>query len=138
MKLLIATICYCSLLLATEAYASCGNSENNFCRVKIVKVYDGDTFYVDIPKLHPLFGKRLGIRVFGVDTPELRGGSEYEKQMAKKAKAFTHNFLSGNKKVDLKECVRGKYFRIVCKVYANDKSLSEELINNSLAVPYKE
>ena len=138
MKLLIATICYCSLLFATEAYAKCGNKVNTFCQVKLNDIYDGDTFYVDIPKLHTLFGVRLGVRVKGVDTPEIRGGSKFEKWMAKKAKKFTWDFLSAAKRVDLKNCERGKYFRIACEVFADDKSLAKALIDNSLAVPYKE
>ena len=138
MKLLIATICYCSLLFATEAYSKCGNKVNDFCQAKVVGVYDGDTFYVNINKVHPLFGEKLGVRVWGVDTPEIRGGSDYEKAMAKKAKDFTKKFLDSAKRVDLVECVRGKYFRIVCKVLADGNSLSEALIKESLAIPYLE
>lgn len=124
-------------LFSLGLYAQdCGNKTNNFCQVKATSVYDGDTFYVDIPKLHSLFGKKLGIRVAKVDTPELRGGSQYEKYMAKKAKEFTVNAVLNAKRVDLRNCVKGKYFRIVCDVIYDGKNLSEELINNKLAVPY--
>lgn len=126
------------LLLSHLASANCGNKSNDFCQVKPTRVYDGDTFYVDIAKLHTLFGKGLGIRVKGVDTPELRGGSAYEKAMAQKAKAFTTEAIMNAKRIDLTDCTRGKYFRIVCHVVYDGKSLTEELINNKLAVPYAE
>lgn len=125
------------VLFPNLVFANCGN-DNNFCQVKPTRVYDGDTFYVDIPKLHPLFGKGLGIRVYGVDTPELRGKSAYEKAMAQKAKEFTVNAVMKAKRVDLMDCVKGKYFRIVCKVKYDGKDLSEELINAKLAVKYME
>ena len=39
---------------------------------QVVDVYDGDTFKIDLPSMHPLFGDDLSIRLFGVDTPEMR------------------------------------------------------------------
>lgn len=133
MKLLIII-----LIMSFNVIAKCGNSSKNFCNVKVLSVYDGDTFFVHIPKVHPLFGERLGVRVFGIDTPELRGGSNYEKAMAKKAKEFTKDMLDNAKKVDLNDCVKGKYFRIVCSIKCDDKDLGQELIKNKLAVPYNE
>ena len=38
---------------------------------QIVDVYDGDTFKIDLPSQHPLFGDDLSIRVLGIDTPEI-------------------------------------------------------------------
>jgi endonuclease YncB( thermonuclease family) len=132
---LIVLLCY---TFAFNLYAEdCGNKTPNFCQAKLVSVYDGDTFKVTIPKLHKLFGEKLSIRVKGVDTPELRG-SEYEKAMGKKAKAFTKSFLESAKRIDLKNCVRGKYFRIVCDVYADGKNLTKELIKNDLGIVYPE
>lgn len=131
-------IIVCLLVMPLMSWAKCGNKGNNFCQVKATRVYDGDTFFINIPKIHTLFGVDLGVRVYGVDTPELRGGSAYEKTMAKKAKAFTADAVMKAKRVDLVECKKGKYFRIVCKVIYDGKNLSEELIKNSLAVKYME
>ena len=116
---------------------NCGNKSNQFCQVKVVGLYDGDTFYVDIPKIHTLFGKRLGIRVLGIDTPELRGGTVETKAQGQLAKYFTKNLLDNAKRVDLKDCVKGKYFRIVCDVWIdNSVNLTQELLKANLGVPY--
>jgi len=114
-----------SMLIAYSANASgladwlggCGGKVNNFCQVKVERVYDGDTFFVNIPKVHSLFGKTLGIRVKGIDTPELRGGTKESKARGILARDFAANLLKKAKRVDLKDCTRGKFFRIVCDVY---------------------
>jgi endonuclease YncB( thermonuclease family) len=49
---------------------------------KVISVYDGDTFRVDIDSLPPIVGKNIPIRVNGVDTPEIRGKCQYEKNLA--------------------------------------------------------
>ena len=52
---------------------------------QIVDVYDGDTFKIDLLNMHPLFGKEIAIRLFGVDTPEMKGTSDEVKALAKEA-----------------------------------------------------
>ena len=49
---------------------------------KVISVYDGDTFRVNIDSLPPIVGKNIPIRVNGVDTPEIRGKCQYEKNLA--------------------------------------------------------
>ena len=44
---------------------------------KVISVYDGDTFRVNIASLPPIVGKNIAIRVNGVDTPEIRGKCQY-------------------------------------------------------------
>ena len=55
---------------------------------KVISVYDGDTFRVDINSLPPIVGKNIPIRVNGVDTPEIRGKCQYEKDLALEARDF--------------------------------------------------
>ena len=43
---------------------------------QIVEVYDGDTFKIDLPSQHPLFGDDISVRVLGSETPELKGLSD--------------------------------------------------------------
>ena len=79
---------------------------------KIVSVYDGDTFRVDVGQpvgTHPLFTKNIPIRLKGVDTPELRGKCSREVILAKEAKALTEDFLRSHRVV-LTDLSRGKYF----------------------------
>lgn len=99
-------------------------------------IYDGDTFKVDIDGWPDVIGQSIGIRVNGVDTPEMRGKCDYEKALAREAKKHTASFLRNASKVELRNMQRGKYFRIVADVYANGKSLSESLLKAGLAKPY--
>ena len=113
-----------------------GYEIGNFEQVTLRSVYDGDTFYVNIvPCGISVFCERIPIRVRGVDCPEIKGGSAETKALAKQAKAFTKNFLKGGEIV-LLNCGRDKYFRLLCDVQVNGKSLGEELIKAGHAVPY--
>ena len=49
---------------------------------KVISVYDGDTFRVNIDSLPPLVGKNIPIRLKGVDTPEIQGKCQYERNLA--------------------------------------------------------
>ena len=40
---------------------------------RIIGVYDGDTFRVDIDELSDIVGKNIAIRILGIDTPEIKG-----------------------------------------------------------------
>ena len=103
----------------------------------IVSIYDGDTFKVNINSYPPIIGKKMSIRLNGIDTPEIRGSKcKKEKQLAYKAKRLTVNTLRNAKVIELRNIQRGKYFRIVADVYVDDKSLADILISNKLAVSY--
>jgi len=103
---------------------------------KVISVYDGDTFRVDIDSLPPIVGKNIPIRLNGVDTPEIRGKCEYEKDLALKARDFVRNKLANAKKIKLTKLQRGKYFRVVADVYLDGVSLEQELLENKLAYKY--
>jgi endonuclease YncB( thermonuclease family) len=103
---------------------------------QIVEVYDGDTFKIDLPSQHPLFGADLAIRVFGIDTPEIRGTSEEVKALAYKAKNRTQELLSNAKTIELKNPQRGKYFRVAAEVWIDGESLGEKLKDEGLAKEY--
>jgi endonuclease YncB( thermonuclease family) len=103
---------------------------------EVTSVYDGDTFRVNISGIHTLIGERIGIRVAGIDTPEMRGKCDKEKQLARKAKQYTVAFLRNAKKIELRNVKRGKYFRIVADVYADGISLTDALIHYNLGVTY--
>lgn len=111
---------------------------DDYLRVERVNsVYDGDTFRVDIKGVHPLLGQNISIRVAGVDTPEIRGECEREKVLAQQAKLITVDFLKRHKgSVVLVNPKRGKYFRIVADVWAENESLKEKLLSARLAYPY--
>lgn len=102
---------------------------------KVRSTYDGDTFRVDLNCSTPFFCEDTSIRVIGIDTPEIKGKSLREIELAKQAKAFTKAFLKNSPK--LVNCSKDKYFRLDCYVIDKDgKSLSQELINSHLGVAY--
>jgi endonuclease YncB( thermonuclease family) len=121
-----------------EETAPVASDENVFILSpdQIVSVYDGDTFKIDLPSLHPLFGDALSIRLFGVDTPEMRGTTEEVKALAMKAQKVTRKALAEASKIELRNPQRGKYFRIVSEVWIDGESLADMLRASGLAKDY--
>ena len=103
---------------------------------KVISVYDGDTFRVDIASLPPIVGKNIAIRVNGVDTPEIRGKCLYEKNLALKARDFVRGKLANAKEIKLTNLQRGKYFRVIANVVVDGVNLEQELLDNKLAYRY--
>ena len=103
---------------------------------KVISVYDGDTFRVDIDSLPPIVGKNIPIRLNGVDTPEIQGKCQYEKDLALIARDFVRNKLANAKEIKLTKLQRGKYFRVVADVMIDGLSLEQELLENKLAYKY--
>ena len=103
---------------------------------KVINVYDGDTFRVNIDSLPPIVGKNIAIRVNGVDTPEIRGKCQYEKNLALEARDFVRGRLANAKEIKLINLQRGKYFRVVANVVVDGVSLERELLDKELAYKY--
>jgi len=106
---------------------------------KVISVYDGDTFRADLisPKGIPnIIGKNMGIRLNGIDTPEMRGTSQRLKSIAIKAKNHSTKRLTEANVIILKNVQRGMYFRIVAEVEIDGVSLNQELIDLEYARPY--
>jgi micrococcal nuclease len=91
----------------------CFHSANSFRCVKVVEVYDGDTIFIDLPDQHPLFGKRMGVRILGIDTPEIRTKNSCEKQKAQKAKKILQDVIEKATRVDIVDIKKDKFFRIL-------------------------
>ena len=56
---------------------------------EVINVYDGDTFRVNIDEFPPIIGENIAIRILGIDTPEIKGNCQRERQLAIKARDFT-------------------------------------------------
>jgi endonuclease YncB( thermonuclease family) len=98
--------------------------------------YDGDTIYVAIPGL-PDEIANMSVRVRGVDTPEMRGQCESEKQLAQMARDYARQRLKAAKSVQFCEPEWGRYGgRVVASVRIDGSPLDLELINQGLARPY--
>ena len=116
-------------VLLAETY---GNVEN----VKVISVYDGDTLKCTIQDYPDIVGKKIGVRIYGIDTPEIRGKSKEEKELAIKARDFVKDRFKNAKKIELRNMRRGKYFRILADVYVDGVSIGGLLIKEGLARPY--
>ena len=130
-KLLLLFICFLGVFTA-QAAPEYGTAIVS----KVISVYDGDTFRVDIDSLPPIVGKNIPIRLNGIDTPEIRGKCQYEKDLALKARDFVRNKLVNAKEIKLTKLQRGKYFRVVADVMIDGVSLEQELLDNELAYKY--
>ena len=115
---------------------NCVHTENTFRCVEFVKNYDGDTVTFNIKNVHWLIGKEIPIRVYGIDTAEIRTKNKCEGRSALLAKKMVNNFLRKASYIELRNVRRGKYFRIVADVYANNQSLAEYLLKYHMAVRY--
>jgi endonuclease YncB( thermonuclease family) len=96
---------------------------------KVATVHDGDTFEVIIPDLPPKL-QRVGIRVRGVDTPEMAGRAKCmtERIMANQAREFTIAFL-GYGNLQLEDLAWDKHGgRIDTQVLVDGKDLAPALI----------
>lgn len=115
---------------------ACSHSVTSFRCVKVVEVYDGDTIFIDLPDQHPLFGKRMGVRILGIDTPEIRTKNSCEKQKAQKAKKILQDVIAKATRVDIVDVKKDKFFRILGTVLVDGKPVTDVLIKSNLAFPY--
>ncbi len=129
--MVICVMCLFPVLLTAQET----DLAQNFNKVSLASVYDGDTFRVHLSCKYGVFCKTIPIRVRGVDCPEIKGGSAETKALAKKAKAFSKDFLTSGK-ILLRNYGRDKYFRLLCDVKVNGKNLGEELLKAGHAIPY--
>jgi endonuclease YncB( thermonuclease family) len=104
---------------------------------KVVKVYDGDTFTL-AAKLPNTSGPvyRFTVRLNGIDTPEIKGKTATEKELAKRARDAL-NAVIMNKIVVLKNVATEKYGRLLADVYVDETfCVNEYMITNKFAVKY--
>jgi micrococcal nuclease len=98
--------------------------------------YDGDTCYVTVPSL-PEELQSMSIRILGIDTPEIRGECETEKELAKKARELANSLFRSATVIEFKDIDWDKYGgRILTNVYLDGQLYSEKLIASGLAKPY--
>lgn len=79
----------------------CAHTVTSFNCVKVVEVYDGDTIFINLPDQHPQFGKRMGVRISGIGTPEIRTKNACEKRKGQKAKKVLENIIARANRVDV-------------------------------------
>lgn len=108
-----------------------------------ISVYDGDT--ITIVKQFSCDGEppkyyKYSVRLYGIDTPELRTKNAVEKKYAIMAKNAVIELIL-NKMVELEDISYDKYGRILAKVFVTDErgfkiNISEKLVEMRLAKRY--
>ncbi len=127
------------LFVGAQAFATegdCVHTPTSFNCVEFLHNYDGDTITTNIPSVHPLIGHQITVRVFGIDAPEMETTNACERRMAIKARDEALRFLQNGHRIDLKNVMRDKYFRVLADVQVDGQSLAQHLIDENLAVPY--
>lgn len=115
-----------------------------------LKNYDGDTIDFFISKTFDFgFGIKVGasysikVRLYGIDTPEIKSKDEKEKQKAYEAKEYVESVLTIAESIQVNtfKDKTGKYGRYLATVLytIDDESycLNEELVKRGLAVEKK-
>ena len=104
---------------------------------RVIKVYDGDTITIasKVPGLNnsPIY--KFSVRLNGIDTPEIKGKNEDEKEIAIKARDALSERIMG-KDIILKNVQTEKYGRLLCEIYLDTENLNQWMINKKYALPY--
>ncbi len=129
-KLLLIFLC----LSISSVYAEQDHYGDKTCQ--FVRNYDGDTLTVNIPGYPDIIGKGVGIRIAGIDTPELRSKKPEVKAIAYQAKRLLTFICKNAKKIELQNMRRGKYFRILADVYADGINVADILKSRGFAKDY--
>jgi len=119
---------------------------NKIYKVKVLKVYDGDTIWVAISLLGEI--NRLKVRLSGIDTPEMKPlkskpNRELEIKAAKKSRDFLADLIL-NKIIEIKCGKWDKYGRLLATLFIYQKTLwdltkiniNQLMIDNDLAIHY--
>lgn len=104
-------------------------------RARYVRAYDGDTITVDIDLGLNVWLKDQTLRLFGIDTPEVRGA---ERPEGIKARDHVRSRLQSAEQIivqTIKDST-GKYGRWLAIVWVDDEDLNAELVALGLADPY--
>ena len=103
---------------------------------KVIKVYDGDTITIaaKLPFKDSII-YRFSVRLNGIDTPEIKGKTDDEKEAAKNARDALANLIL-NKNIILKNVNNEKFGRILADVYLDDIHVNEWLVKEKYAVRY--
>ena len=129
-------------ILLNTTYENTNEYTYEFKKAKVIKIYDGDTFWVaaiDNGKIY-----RYNIRLYNVDCAEIKGGNERTKFCARVAKEYVQSRIL-NKIIDIEvlsnrkyggKTMHDKYGRLLAKVSIDGSDLSDELIVRRLAKKY--
>ena len=101
----------------------------------LASCHDGDTCKAHLRGLPDVFGDGIGVRLRGVDAPEMRSRCDRERCLAVAARGALEALVVGHH-VALRGCGRDKYFRLLCDVEARGADVAATLLAAGHVVAY--
>ena len=107
-------------------------------RAKVKRVIDGDSVVIDIDLGFDTWIKDQNVRLYGIDTPEVRTKDPWEKKHGKLAKQFVEQVLPEGSDVRITTVKDDDKFGRVLAIIRNSAGMdvAQELLQERLAVPY--
>jgi endonuclease YncB( thermonuclease family) len=130
----ILVLLFACLVAVGPAYAEGVLVER--AEAELVRVVDGDTLNVSLKGMCPLLGEEIGIRIRGIDTPELRSPDLRVRALAIQAKQYVSEIMDSAKILELRDLERWIYFRLVADIYVDGLNVATALAEQDLALPY--
>lgn len=134
MKSIIITM---SIVLLSFSHVDAQKVYHRSVKAQFISNYDGGTIKVNIPSWPAIIGNAISVRIYGIDTPELKDRRKAVRNAALFAKAAVNRLCKKSRYLVLKNVRRDKYFRLLADVYVNNKSIAKILISKKLAKPYR-
>ena len=103
---------------------------SRFYLANVTRVIDGDTLVADVDLGFKMWMKNVTFRLYGVDTPEIRGKKKTKKGLD--AKAYVKNLIDG-KTFLIKSYGKGKYRRLADVMLPGERPLSLHLVSMGYA-----
>lgn len=106
-----------------------------YYRAKVVSVYDGDSVTLDIDMGMGDWKHGKKCRLFGIDTPEIRGE---ERPEGLKVRDFVRMLLPVGAEVTIltHKDKSGKYGRLLITIFSVDQNINQLLLDEGLAEPF--
>ena len=104
-------------------------------KATVIKVYDGDTLTVDFDLGFGIILKKQTIRLFGINTPEVRGTEKADGIISRDA--LRQRILGKQVMIKTSRDKKGKYGRWLGEVFVADENINQWLISEGYAKEYK-
>ena len=100
----------------------------------VTKVYDGDTITVDFDLGFGIMLKKQTIRLFGINTPEVRGIEKADGIISRDA--LRQRILGKQVIIKTSKDKKGKYGRWLGEVFVEDENINQWLLKEGYAKAY--
>lgn len=103
-------------------------------KAKVIDIYDGDTCTIAMWVGFQRYSFKL--RLFGIDTPELRTKNAAEKEAGYKAKEYLSNLILGKKIKIVFADKEEKFGRLMGTIYLGEKNINSLMVSAGHAKEY--